>query len=100
MKISRVESGKAAVRADATESRILPKDRPKGLVSSKSRSARNLSPLEQGMAVAEVALADIPDTRDDIVNELKKRIEKGEYKIDGKEVADMMMRRLEADRIR
>jgi anti-sigma28 factor (negative regulator of flagellin synthesis) len=52
------------------------------------------------MAIAEIALAGVPDTRDEFVTELKKRIEEGDYKIDGKEVADMMMRRLEADRIR
>lgn len=100
MKISRVESGKASVSSTGSEARILPSDRPKGSVSTKQQAARRLSPLEHGMAVAESALNEVADTREDIVKELKQRIESGEYKIDGKEVADMMLRRLEADRIR
>ncbi|MCE5321884.1 flagellar biosynthesis anti-sigma factor FlgM [bacterium] len=100
MKISQVESGKAALKTTAPQSRILPKDRPRGLVSTRAQDAKNLSPLEQGMAVAEAAMADVPDIREDIVNKLKDQIAKGEYKIDGKEVAEMMIRRLEADRIR
>lgn len=100
MKISQVESGKAASISSAPQARILPKDRPKGLVSSRAQSAKILSPLEQGMAVAETAMANVPDIREDIVNKLKDQIKTGEYKIDGKEVAEMMLRRLEADRIR
>ena len=41
-----------------------------------------------------------PDIRDDIVMELKERIEKGEYDVSGEEIADMMTRRMKADRIR
>jgi flagellar biosynthesis anti-sigma factor FlgM len=100
MKISQSESGKASIAGTASDARILPEDRPKGLVSSKIAGKRNLSPLEQGMAVAEVALAGVPDIREDIVNDLKERISKGEYKIDGKDVADMMLRRLKADKTR
>ncbi|MCE5313851.1 MAG: flagellar biosynthesis anti-sigma factor FlgM [Armatimonadota bacterium] len=100
MKISRVESDRAMVRGSESDAHILPADRPKGLVSSKKRSERHLSPLEQGMVVAEEALADVPDTREDIVNDLKRRIDEGSYKVNGKDVADMMLRRLEADRIR
>jgi len=100
MKITRVESGKASGSMGAAEAKILPKDRPRGLVSSKPQGGKQLSPLEQGMAVAEAALVGIPDTREEIVAELKERIQKGEYKIDGQEIAEMMMRRLAADRIR
>ena len=84
----------------AAEAKILPKDHPKGRVSSRTDASRQLSPLEKGMAVAEAALADVPDTRDDLVNELKERIKKGEYEMKGSEIADMMLRRLGADRIR
>lgn len=100
MKISQIESGKASATGTASNARILPEDRPRGFVSSKVSSKKNLSPLEQGMAVAEAALSDVPDIREDIVNDLKERISKGEYKIDGKEVADMMLRRLKADKTR
>jgi len=100
MKISYVESGKASVSSAAAEAKILPKDRPRGSVAARSASAKELSPLEKGMAVAEAALADVPDTRENLVNDLKDRIAKGEYKVSGQEVADMMLRRLSADRIR
>lgn len=100
MKISHIESGRAAGTAGAAQAKILPKDRPRGLVTSKPIGERQLSPLEKGMAVAEAALTNIPDTRENIVNELKERIQRGEYKIDGRDVAEMMIRRLEADKIR
>ena len=100
MKITRVESGKASSSMGAAEAKILPKDRPRGLVSSRPQGSRQLSPLEKGMAVAEAALAQIPDTREEIVAEIKERIQKGDYKIDGQEIAEMMLRRLTADSIR
>ncbi len=100
MKISGVESGKAAANAAAADEKILPRSRPKGRVSSRADSSRQLSPLEKGMLVAEEALAGVPDTRDDIVSELKERIQSGEYQVSGQEIAEMMLRRLAADRIR
>jgi flagellar biosynthesis anti-sigma factor FlgM len=100
MKISGVESTKAAASKGAVETKILPQNRPKGLVSAKPRTAAALSPLEKGMAVAEAALRDVPDTRDEIVEELKQRIKKGEYKVSGEEIAEMMLRRRAADQIR
>ena len=100
MKISGVESNRAAGSQGATEAKILPENRPRGLVSARERTAASLSPLEQGMAVAEAALRDVPDSRDEIVADLKERIEKGEYKVSGEEIADMMLRRRAADKIR
>ena len=100
MKISGVESNKAAASQSAAETRILPENRPKGLVSARPKTSTALSPLEQGMAVAEAALKDVPDTRDEIVEQIKERIAKGEYKVSGEEIADMMLRRRAADSIR
>ncbi len=100
MKISNIESGKAFAQGAAAETKILPKDRPKGLVSSRTDTSKQMSPLEKGMAVAEAALAGVPDTREELVNELKERISKGEYKVTGEEIADMMLRRRAADKIR
>ncbi len=37
------------------------------------------------MALAEEALVNVPDTRDEYVAELKERISKGEYKVSGEE---------------
>lgn len=41
-----------------------------------------------------------PDVRDDIVAELKERVDKGEYSVTGEEIAEMMTRRMKADRAR
>src|SRR5689334_15613447 len=100
MKISYQESGKALTGAGSPAERILPSERPKSSRAARQSASTNLSPLEKGMAVAEAALADIPDVREDIVNDLKERIQKGEYKVNGSDVADMMLRRLRADNIR
>ncbi len=100
MKISHIESGKATGSAGAAQAKILPQDRPRGLISSKTATGRQLSPLEQGMLVAEAALAGVPDIREEVVNDLTDRIRKGEYNVSGKDIADMMIRRLEADKIR
>ncbi len=100
MKISGVESGKAAVSSGAADAKILPADRPRGLVSRKSKDATQLSPLEHGMAVAELALAEVADIREEYVKDLKERIERGEYRVSGEEIAEMMLRRRAADKIR
>jgi len=99
VKISIGECTKAAAAAKTTaEEKILPEKMPAR--KSSEKPSANLTPLEHGMAVAEEALKNIPDIREDIVEELKKRIENGEYKVSGEEIAEMMMRRRAADRIR
>ena len=87
-------------RQGGIEAKILPKDRPRTSARSGAEPARQLSPLEKAMAVAEAALKDVPDTRDELVEDLKRRIQNGEYDVSGEEIAEMMMRRLAADRIR
>lgn len=100
MKISHFESGKASTSGRQHEGKILPKDRPKGSVLGKPDARKSLSPLEQGMAVAEAALVEVADIREDIVREIKDRIEKGEYNVSGEEIAEMMLRRRAADKLR
>ncbi len=100
MKISGVESSKAAVNPTAADAKILPENRPRGHVAERRSGSVSLSPLEQGMAVAEAALKDVPDVREAYVSELKAKILKGEYKVSGEEIAEMMLRRRAADRIR
>ena len=46
------------------------------------------------------AVKDASDVREDLVMKLKEKIEKGEYKVSGEDIAEMMMRRARADRIR
>ena len=100
MKISRSESGKASANVGATEARILPEQMPKRTASARGLAEKRLSPLEKGMLAAETALAEAPDVREDLVQELRERIQRGEYNISADEIAEMMLRRLAADRIR
>lgn len=100
MKISDVETNKALANGGALQEKILPEDRPRGLVSSRPEQSRQLTPLERGMVAAEEALAEVPDIREDLVNDLKERISKGEYNVSGQDIAEMMLRRRAADRIR
>lgn len=46
------------------------------------------------------ALKKLPDVRDDKVNELTKKIESGTYNIDSKDIAEKLVARSLADRIR
>lgn len=100
MKISKVEYAKTAGTDASVEQRILPEERPRKKGERSAVAKAQLTPLEQGILTAEEALKEIPDVREEIVADLKARIEKGEYKVSGEEIADMMMRRLRADRIR
>jgi negative regulator of flagellin synthesis FlgM len=100
MKISSMETGNAVASGNAAEQKILPKDRPRSRSKLSEVTKAQLTPLEQGILAAEEALKGVPDVREELVAELKEKIEKGEYQVSGEEIADMMMRRLRADRIR
>lgn len=45
-------------------------------------------------------LENVPDVREDIVADLRSRVESGEYKVGSDEIADLMLRRWQADQIR
>ncbi len=100
MKISRMETGRASGSQTAAQEKILPKEGVKGQKRIDSESKVGASPLEKGMMAAHEALKDVPDIREEHVERLKKAIDSGEYQINGEEVAEMMMRRLSADKIR
>src|SRR5690349_10872930 len=101
MKISDVESGKAAGNAQVdVNAKILPEVKPRRSVMKDPAAKKQLTPLEQGIVVAEQAMQDVPDVREDVVARLKEKIEKGEYQVSGEDIADMMLRRRAADRIR
>jgi len=101
MKISSTESGRAAQSAAGRPiEKILPKDRPTVHKITERSVKAQLTPLERGILVAQEALKKIPDIRQEFVDELKAKIESGEYQVTGEEIADMMVRRWAADRIR
>ena len=101
MKISSNECGRATVNGTEAmgQEKILPKEMPRKKAGAPADVA-HLTPLEQGIRVAEAALESVPDIREEIVEDLRRRIKSGEYKVSGEEVADMMLRRRAADRIR
>ena len=100
MKISSIECGRAYNQTTEVNTKILPAQRPFTSTKIKSSDKAFISPLAQGMAVAEEALKSVPDVREDIVASIKEKIQSGTYKVSGEEIADMMIRRLSADRIR
>jgi hypothetical protein len=57
-----------------------------------------LDPADVARGVEAVAAA--PDVREDIVMHFKDVIDRGEYKVSGDEIAEMIVRRMKADRIR
>lgn len=99
MKISKSEYGRAAANP-VGEQKILPEQRPRTKAQRCAVEKSQLTPLEQGILTAEEALRNTPDVREEIVARLKESIDKGEYSVNGEEVADMMIRRLRADRVR
>lgn len=46
------------------------------------------------------AVSGTPDVREDLVADLKAKIERGDYSVSGEDVAEMMLRRMRADSIR
>ena len=59
------------------------------------------SPVEQAEArhVAEIVDKE-PEVREDVVASLRARIESGGYQVSGEQIAEMMVRRCLADRVR
>lgn len=70
--------------ADSRESRVRPN----------STDRVNLSANVREMAELRQKLADIPDVRADRVSALKNEIAQGKYQVDGRRVAESMMRSL------
>ena len=58
----------------------------------------SFSPRAQEIAQAKAAVDAAPDVRESLVASLKAKVESGTYHVSGADVADMMMRRFEADR--
>ncbi len=54
----------------------------------------------QAIAVAAVAVDATPDVREDLVAKLKSQVDAGTYHVSGKDIAEQLLRRAQADRIR
>ena len=55
---------------------------------------------DEARRVADFIEEQLPDVREEVVASLRARIESGNYQVSGDQVAEMMIRRLIADRIR
>ncbi len=98
MKITEVESGKAGGPQQSPSASILPEEFRANLHQPKAGRAKTSreEAIEAGMKAVEA----VPDVREDVVAEIKAKIESGQYQVSGEAVADMMIRRMKADRIR
>lgn len=65
-----------------------------------SAATVSFSSRAQELANAKKAVASAPDTRDDLVQSLKTKVESGTYKVSGSDIAEMMFRRHAADNIK
>jgi flagellar biosynthesis anti-sigma factor FlgM len=59
-----------------------------------------LSPRAQEIRQIKFLLNDIPDVREEMVQELRQKIEAGEYHVSAAEIADLIVRRTVADNVR
>jgi negative regulator of flagellin synthesis FlgM len=59
-----------------------------------------LSPRAQEIRQIKFLLDEIPDVREEMVQELRQKIEAGEYHVSSEEIADLIVRRTFADNIR
>jgi negative regulator of flagellin synthesis FlgM len=59
-----------------------------------------LSGKAKDIQKARQAVQQAPEIRDNLVNNLKSRIESGTYQVSGSDIADLMIRRSYADQIR
>jgi|GEM_PF-1648204 Anti-sigma-28 factor, FlgM. len=94
---------RSSAREDAESSPSLGK-----MSTARARSAASLAETEEmdiashrdevTMVVASVSRA--ADVREQVIASLRERIQSGDYVVSGEQVAEMMVRRLLADRIR
>ena len=73
-------------RAHATESR------PDSQSPVNKADCVTLSPQARELLSAQQKLAEIPDVREEKVQEIKTRIANGSYRVDSEEIADKMIR--------
>ena len=63
-------------------------------------SSVEVSSMAQDIQRVKRILDETPDVREEQVQALKERVESGNYKVSGAEIADLIVRRAYADRIR
>ncbi|MEO7715545.1 MAG: flagellar biosynthesis anti-sigma factor FlgM [Capsulimonas sp.] len=102
MKISNNESlraGQVSSITPAPRVAATPQNGPTGTTGTPAAEVQ-LSSQAQTLSAAMQAVNAAPETRDDLVTKLQKQISDGTYKVSGADIADQMVRRAQADRIR
>ena len=74
---------------------------PQFASSAEGRQESVVSAMEsEDMQIVNAAFMRDSDVREDVVASLRERIESGSYEVSGQQIAEMMVRRLLADRMR
>ncbi len=82
------------------QNKITQSQRPAGVAPAGKKDEVILSTQAQEFGQIYQAIKAMPDVREDKVRELSARIAQGNYSVDAKEVAEKMLGRIMADRIR
>ncbi len=75
-------------------------EKPVKTTGQGAEASVEISSRAQEIQQAKKAVEALPDIREEQVEALKARIEGGNYQVSGEEIADLMIRRAYADRIR
>jgi flagellar biosynthesis anti-sigma factor FlgM len=107
MKISSEESLRAGRIEPITPTPSGAAKTPAAAPGSSPAAHVELSAQAQALAAAKTeathyipAVQAAPETRDDLVSQLKARVESGSYHVSGADIADQLVRRVQADRVR
>ncbi len=101
MKISGEEALRSYSLAKASRSTTaaadLDFDTNAGSLSLSSSAEATISSQARDIQLVKSALAQLPDVRQDRVDELKALVQSGKYQVSGDDIADLMIRRALAD---
>lgn len=89
-----------SVAAPTRLTRIDLSEKPVKTHGQSAEASVEISSRAQEIQQAKKAVDALPDVREELVEALKARIESGDYQVSGEEIADLMIRRAYADRIR
>lgn len=80
--------------------RTKPADKPGDVTAAQRPDKVELSRESREVQAAYKAIADAPDIRADVVADVKARLDAGQYRVSGRDVARKMLARSLADRLR
>src|SRR5438034_9288282 len=101
MKISMEEIGRIIETQNAGRSRVsAPKEGESPQSRTEPASTVEVSTRAQEIQRAKRAVDRLPDIREEMVQEMKARIDTDNYNLSGEDIADLIIRRSYADRIR